>query len=456
MMGNMKYRTFLIPALALTAILSAGAAVIAFAFPGHTPLRMVAGGESMSSVDAQDAQEAIQKAWNDTTVAITYDGTTSVAHLDELGVELDAARSAQESTNVSPSQRLASVFSPSHVSVVYTVDEGTLNSFLESVGVTPAKNAEVVKSDDEFTVQPGSAGQEVSDESLGAIRSIADTLTSGSVSLTTAESSPAVSDDDAQSVADQANAKVSSSVAVDGESPDTSTRMSWVGTDASVDSEAVGKWVGTLAESKNVSPSDGIRNMSGQEVAQVVTQAVDGRTVSNSDQITSDLVASLDSASDYSASFEFETVAAKWAERPVAAGASALAYHAADGEKWVDVNLSTYTVTAYEGATVVYGPVAMVPGATATPTVTGTFHVYLKYASQTMRGANADGSRYVTPDVPWVSYFTGGYALHGAPWRSSFGYGGSAGSHGCVNMPVSAAKWVYDWAPIGTPVTVHN
>ena len=54
--------------------------------------------------------------------------------------------------------------------------------------------------------------------------------------------------------------------------------------------------------------------------------------------------------------------------------------------------------------------------------------------------------------MPWTSFFHRGYALHGAPWRSSFGY---SGSHGCVNLPVAVAKWVYDFAPIGTPVTTH-
>ena len=58
-------------------------------------------------------------------------------------------------------------------------------------------------------------------------------------------------------------------------------------------------------------------------------------------------------------------------------------------------------------------------------------------------------------DVPWVTYFTGSYALHGAPWRNSFGWSGEGGSHGCVNMPVSEAKWVYDWAPVGTTVVSH-
>ena len=110
------------------------------------------------------------------------------------------------------------------------------------------------------------------------------------------------------------------------------------------------------------------------------------------------------------------------------------------------------TMTAYVGAKVVYGPVSMVNGASATPTVVGTFQVYLKNPLMTMRGANADGTDYETPDVPWTSFFHRGYALHGAPWRDSFGY---AASHGCINLPVPVAKWVYDFATVGTTVTTH-
>ena len=72
------------------------------------------------------------------------------------------------------------------------------------------------------------------------------------------------------------------------------------------------------------------------------------------------------------------------------------------------------------------------------------------------KAPNSDGSKYETPDVPWVTYFEGGYALHGAYWRDRFGYdAGYNGSHGCVNMKVEDAKWIYDWAPEGTTVVSH-
>jgi len=128
------------------------------------------------------------------------------------------------------------------------------------------------------------------------------------------------------------------------------------------------------------------------------------------------------------------------------------AYDQPNGSKWVDVNQTTFTVTMYEGTTVVH-KMPCVTGKPGTPTHNGTYYIYLKQASTDMKGKNADGSSYVQPHVPWTMYFHNGEALHGAYWRSSFGY---RGSHGCVNLPVAQAKIIYQWAPLGTKVVVHN
>ncbi|MFH1188669.1 MAG: L,D-transpeptidase [bacterium] len=52
------------------------------------------------------------------------------------------------------------------------------------------------------------------------------------------------------------------------------------------------------------------------------------------------------------------------------------------------------------------------------------------------------GSDYDLPGVPFDMYFDGGRALHGAYWHNSFG---SVRSHGCVNLPLDAAEWLWFW-----------
>jgi lipoprotein-anchoring transpeptidase ErfK/SrfK len=107
------------------------------------------------------------------------------------------------------------------------------------------------------------------------------------------------------------------------------------------------------------------------------------------------------------------------------------------------------TTTVYSDGTAVYSTRANT-GVAAAPTASGTFPVYLRYKVTTMSGTNPDGSKYVDPGIPWVSYFNGGDALHGYV-RGSYGY---PQSDGCVEMPPANAAVVYPLTPIGTLVTV--
>jgi LysM repeat protein len=120
--------------------------------------------------------------------------------------------------------------------------------------------------------------------------------------------------------------------------------------------------------------------------------------------------------------------------------------HGAAGEKWIDINLSTQRVTAYQGQTAVYSAIAST-GTWRTPTVVGTYRVYAKY-----RYTGMSGPGYNLPNVPHTMYFYRGYAIHGAYWHNNFG---TPMSHGCVNLSLPDAEWFYNWAPMGTKVVTH-
>jgi len=108
-------------------------------------------------------------------------------------------------------------------------------------------------------------------------------------------------------------------------------------------------------------------------------------------------------------------------------------------------------VTALDNGLPVFGSL-VATGVRGADTPTGDFLVRAKLPKMDMRGTTVTGYHYDIPDVPWVMLFDEDYALHGAPWRPTFGF---AQSNGCVTMPVAAAKFLYDWAPRGTPVRVH-
>ncbi|HPD41271.1 MAG TPA: LysM peptidoglycan-binding domain-containing protein, partial [Anaerolineae bacterium] len=118
----------------------------------------------------------------------------------------------------------------------------------------------------------------------------------------------------------------------------------------------------------------------------------------------------------------------------------------APGEKWIDINLSRQTLTAYVGQTPVFTAVVST-GTSRTPTVVGTYSIYVKYLSTPMSGPG-----YYLPNVPYTMYFYRGYGIHGTYWHNNFG---TPMSHGCVNMRTSDAQWLYNWAPVGTKVVTH-
>jgi hypothetical protein len=88
-------------------------------------------------------------------------------------------------------------------------------------------------------------------------------------------------------------------------------------------------------------------------------------------------------------------------------------------------------------------------GIPVSPTVDGTFPVYLRLPFQIMQGQNPDGSSYADP-VWWVSYFNGGDAVHYFP-RGSYGWPQSLG---CVELPWNDARAAYPYLTYGSLVTV--
>jgi uncharacterized protein YraI len=124
---------------------------------------------------------------------------------------------------------------------------------------------------------------------------------------------------------------------------------------------------------------------------------------------------------------------------------------AGSGTLWIDVNLSTQYMRVYRGNTVIR-QFYVSTGRPGFNTPTGTFYINRKIRSQTMSGV-LGGESYHVPNVPWVMYFTNrGHAIHGAYWHNNFG---RVMSHGCVNLPVGTASWLYSVASSGTRMRIH-
>lgn len=122
-----------------------------------------------------------------------------------------------------------------------------------------------------------------------------------------------------------------------------------------------------------------------------------------------------------------------------------------DEEKHIVVDLSTQLVTAFEGEKLVFSQRCS-SGVKGTDTPKGEFRTYHKGASVHMTNegdAIEEETVYSLPGVPWCSFFTGaGNAFHGTWWHNDYG---RPRSHGCVNLPSEAAKFLYRWTKPNVP-----
>lgn len=125
-----------------------------------------------------------------------------------------------------------------------------------------------------------------------------------------------------------------------------------------------------------------------------------------------------------------------------------------DNGRWIEVNLAEQTISVYENRRLIYATISAT-GVETLPTRPGLFQIYEKLESTPMSGSfEADRSDYYyLENVPWTMYFDEARALHGAYWRAKLGI---AQSHGCVNLSVADARWLFEWADLGDWVYVWD
>jgi hypothetical protein len=125
-----------------------------------------------------------------------------------------------------------------------------------------------------------------------------------------------------------------------------------------------------------------------------------------------------------------------------------------NNQRWIDINLDEQTLAVYDNRQLVFATI-IASGSDPFWTRPGLFQIYNKLETTPMTGSfEADRSdAYYLEDVPWTMYFDEARALHGAYWRAKMGY---PQSHGCVNLAVGDARWLFEWAQNGDWVFVWD
>lgn len=117
-----------------------------------------------------------------------------------------------------------------------------------------------------------------------------------------------------------------------------------------------------------------------------------------------------------------------------------------DDHKRIEVRLNDQLLLAYEDDNPIFitrvstGAILRV-GTYFTPR--GQFMTYYKRPTRHMAAGDITASGFDLPGVPWVMYFSeSGLSLHGTYWHNDFG---TPHSHGCINLSIEAAKWLFRW-----------
>ncbi len=110
--------------------------------------------------------------------------------------------------------------------------------------------------------------------------------------------------------------------------------------------------------------------------------------------------------------------------------------------KWVSIDLYEQVLIAYEDEKPVFSTLIS-SGLPQWSTNEGLFNVYVRYERTLMSGAYDKPDFYYLEEVPYTMYFDGDIGLHGTYWHDGFGY---RQSHGCVNLSITDARWLYGWS----------
>ena len=409
-------------------------------------------GVSVGGMTAGAAAEAIQSTLARTTIELTGSEGNATLTAAELGASVDARTLADAAYAAHPMWNVGAWFSQAKDAAIVlnpTTADNALRKVVPTLYIDP-HNATVAYSQaaHKYVVTPAVDGRGVD------LKNLSDQLTTAfkhgaakvAVTTSTIPVAAATSTASATQAAGSLNTmldQVGFYVGTERTVPiDPATAASWITVSTDLDGKisftasasAIQKTVDGLAAKVNRSPQNGtvVTDTEGK-VLQTETASLDGRTLGDTSGVAAAFATQLAKGDGV---YKLPVTVAPASTTKVSRN--------------IVVSLSRQTAYLYQKGQLVHTYLISSgrPGHDTTP---GHFRVYAKVLMQDM--GCFPGAEYCTKNVPWVSYFDGDQALHGTYWHHNFGH---VMSHGCVNMPIDVAKFVYYWAPIGTEVTVQN
>jgi lipoprotein-anchoring transpeptidase ErfK/SrfK len=410
-------------------------------------------GVPVGGMTASGAAQAIQQKLSQTTIEVAGpNGNVSLTGAD-LGAAVDAETLAKSAYDAHPMWNVGSWFSEvkdATVTLNPATAEAALHKVAPSLFVDP-RNANVTYDKDaaKYVVSPAVVGKGVDLTSVVAAvkQSFVSGKTTSGVAIKGITVPAATSTGAAKPGAVKLNSVLDKGgfyVGSDRTVPvSRATMASWITLTTDVDGKIsiaadagkIQKAVPTAAKiNQTVRNGSAITDSEGG-ILRVETPTQDGRTLGDTAKVATEFAAQLAKGDGV---YKLPVAVVKGKTTKIV--------------RQLEVNLTEQRVYMKQDGKVVDSWLIS-SGHDITPTFTGHYRVYVHLPVQTMRGLNVDGSHYTTPDVPWIMYFNGGEGFHGVYWHNNWGH---KMSHGCVGMPISRAKQLYDWSPDNIEVWVHN
>ncbi|MFA6492867.1 MAG: L,D-transpeptidase/peptidoglycan binding protein [Patescibacteria group bacterium] len=389
---------------------------------------------------------------------ITYNDQTVKPTLSEMGITFDTDKILDQAFNYGRGESLKEKLQENYqlaisgfvLEIKPQIDEVKFNEYLSqlsSVVEKEPKNATLSIENGQVNLTPSEKGRGLNKDQLknDLTALINSGNISGSIVMQTSDLEPAINDEgttEAKSQAEKYLTAAPITVTFDTSSWSAGSReiSSWIKFNEDGDKLATSispnAFVNWVAEQVEVPATD--REVE-DGTGNVISEGQDGRGV-DTDTLTAQIRDAL--ARSQSSSFAMVTSTIPRGQKTIYPHAQPGRY----GSKYIDINLSEQTLYAFEGSTLV-NQFLVSTGKSGYATPTGEFSVYGKD-----RAALMDGPDYYLPGVPYISWFSGDYSIHGTYWHSNFGH---PMSHGCVNMATSDAEWIFNWDDVGTPVYIH-
>ncbi|MDE6149447.1 MAG: L,D-transpeptidase/peptidoglycan binding protein [Ruminococcus sp.] len=130
------------------------------------------------------------------------------------------------------------------------------------------------------------------------------------------------------------------------------------------------------------------------------------------------------------------------------------------GNTYIEIDLTNQTLWYYKNGKKLWecGIVSGQTTSAARTTLPGVYKLWDKQTNFRMKSSNSDGERWDTTCSYWNNVSLCGIGLHDSQWRGT-AVGGEIykynGSHGCINMTLESAKYIYDNVEYDTPVVMY-